>query len=299
MSEDDRRQAYLERLDGILETRFLSKTFEASMDAFRCGPLSITVLDASPRSNERTAARIAHDRYDSIGVQLVLSGRARGKADGLPVASEPGTVMLLDYGRPFLITDEERRHVVNVAVPRSLFPADPAGTHGVVLRDGMAAPLAAFMGSLPMVLTLVPADAGPVLARSFLDLLAVSQGDYRTEHGRLLPAEEAIGRAEALVDARLASPDLDPAWLASKLNVSRSELYTILDRFGGAARFIQGRRLAVAHAALADPCDARRIGEIAYALGFSSEAHFARAFRASFGCTASDVRRQALVATVS
>ena len=46
LDEADRRGAYLDRLDGILETSFLTDSFSARMDAFQLGALSVLTLDA-------------------------------------------------------------------------------------------------------------------------------------------------------------------------------------------------------------------------------------------------------------
>ncbi len=62
----------------------------------------------------------------------------------------------------------------------------------------------------------------------------------------------------------------------------------------GVAHYIQEQRLTRACAELCNPAhDHRRIYEIAYALRFSSEAHFSRIFRATFGLSPSDVRARA------
>lgn len=293
--EDDARQAYLDRLDGILDTIFLAP-FAAEIDAYRLGPLSVLRATATPRQSARLPARIAHDRYDAIGVQYVVAGRATGEANGRPFASDPGSVMLLDYDQPFVVTDQDVRVVVNVAVPRPLFPnrrADPATWHGRVLAGGPAAPLVGFLRQLHHTLDAMPCDAGPLLATAFAQLLAVALGDYDQAGTTAIDRDARIvERAERLVDDRIGSADLDPAWLTAKLGVSRSDLYTAMVGFGGVARFILHRRLTAAHAALESPTDTRRIGAIAYAFGFSSEAYFSRAFRAAFGTTPSDVRRR-------
>lgn len=63
---------------------------------------------------------------------------------------------------------------------------------------------------------------------------------------------------------------------------------------GGVAHYIQEQRLTRACAELCNPAhDHRRIYEVAFALGFSSEAHFSRVFRATFGLSPSDARGRA------
>lgn len=298
LDEGDRRGAYLDRLDGILETTFLSDRFSARMDAFQLGALSVLTLDASPRRSRRTATRIAHDRYDSIGVQYIVAGVAQGDAGGRAVDSTPGTIMLLDYGQPFDIADRTARNVVNVAVPRAMVPAVAGGVgelHGRVMEAAAAHALAALMATFPAALETLPGAAGPILARVFLELLAIALECYPDDRGDTVSARDrvTISQAERLVDGRLGSAELGPAWLTAKLGMSRSELYSIMERFGGVSRFIASRRLRGARVALEAEGETRRIGEIAFAFGFASEAHFARSFRAAYGMTASEARQSA------
>ena len=61
---------------------------------------------------------------------------------------------------------------------------------------------------------------------------------------------------------------------------------------------MQNRRLNRAFSELRSPIYRhRRVSEIAFAAGFSSEAHFSRAFRQTFGMRASDVRAQDPIVT--
>lgn len=296
---DERRAAYLNAIGGVLDTSFVDPDFFAEWDSFHVGPFHVILLEASARRNERTAARIAIDRHDAVGVQMVITGRARGRARGKPVVSDPGSIMILDYSQPFEVTDEGTRVVVNVAVPRALFPTqdgDVGKLHGTVMRGGASDLLSAYLRSLRPVLPKLPAASGDAVARVFADLLAIARDCARPDDpdGPATSDAQAIVRAKRVVDFRIGSADLCPAWLAARLNMSRSELYALMEPHGGAARFIMARRLEAAHAALTDPGDKRRIGEIAYAVGFSSEAHFARSFRAAFGQTATEIRRTTL-----
>ena len=59
------------------------------------------------------------------------------------------------------------------------------------------------------------------------------------------------------------------------------------------AAYIQARRLTAIRARLGDPGETRRISELAYAYGFTSDAHFSRAFRRAHGISASEARAAA------
>ena len=79
--------------------------------------------------------------------------------------------------------------------------------------------------------------------------------------------------------------------LCGLFRISRTQLYRLFEPLGGVARYIQEQRLVRACAELSNPAhDHRRIYEIAFAWGFSSEAHFSRLFRHTFGQSPSEVR---------
>ncbi|MBI3198897.1 MAG: helix-turn-helix domain-containing protein, partial [Rhodospirillales bacterium] len=70
--------------------------------------------------------------------------------------------------------------------------------------------------------------------------------------------------------------------------------YRLFEPRGGVAAYIQQQRILRARAELSDPAHAhRRIFEIAFDGGFSSEAHFSRVFRRAFGLSPSEARARA------
>lgn len=293
----DDLHAYQEAIDDALQTSVLGGPLDADFKSFYLGPLRVIELVASPRRSERTRAQIARDRHSGISLQLAVSGVSDGEARGAAVLSRPGTVMVLDFGQPFVFIDREPRHVINVSFPRPLFEAklpDVRQLHGAVFDEDAGGLLAAYLGALtPRLPTMAP-HAVPVFVDHLtsLALLMMSAdpgGDPRSGDKR----SALLERATQLIDNRLGSRDLSPDWIIDRMNISRSELYSLFKGESGVVRFIWKRRLEAAHRALTDERDQRRVGEIAYASGFASEAHFARAFRATYGMTASEARKAA------
>lgn len=95
--------------------------------------------------------------------------------------------------------------------------------------------------------------------------------------------ERRLIRAAAFIENNLASHDLTPDAVARAANVSRSTLYRLFKSCGGVSRYILRRRLNLASERLRDPAEYRQVSELAFELGFISEAHFSRAFRQVFG----------------
>lgn len=92
-----------------------------------------------------------------------------------------------------------------------------------------------------------------------------------------------LNRAAAFIEHNLTSHDLTPEAVAKAANVSRSTLYRLFKSNGGVRHYILQRRLSMASQRLGDPAEFRHVGELAFELGFVSEAHFSRAFRQAFG----------------
>ncbi|MGH1358483.1 MAG: helix-turn-helix transcriptional regulator [Burkholderiaceae bacterium] len=98
----------------------------------------------------------------------------------------------------------------------------------------------------------------------------------------------------ACINARLADPGLSAASIAQQLKLSPSTLHRA---WAGEPCSIQetirAQRLDTARRDLCDPnLVARSVSEIAYSCGFSNAAHFSRAVRARFGCSARDLRAE-------
>ncbi len=290
-----RQEAYQAEISNALATTFLADPVVADMRSCFLGAFHVIELVASARRSERTAAQIARDRHDGISFQLAVRGISRGEAAGRRVTSLPGTVMLLDFAQPFVMTDEGEREVINVSVPRPLLVErvpDLRALHGRVLDGEESVLIAAHLTALAPRLTSLPVSAAPVLGDILLQLLLLAIAAPLADTALARDRRSALTqRARQLVDARLGSTDLTPEWLVDKLNISRSDLYSLFEDAGGVLRYIWKRRLEAVRDALTNPNDSRRISEIAFHFGFSSEAHFARAFRAAFGKTASEMRR--------
>ena len=98
--------------------------------------------------------------------------------------------------------------------------------------------------------------------------------------------------AERYIDQHLHDCTLTPSRVAGHLNISVRQVGRLFEPTGSSpARFIHERRLLKAREQLTLPQYRQvKIADLAYLWGFSSHAHFARAFRDYFGMTPSEAR---------
>jgi AraC-like DNA-binding protein len=101
-------------------------------------------------------------------------------------------------------------------------------------------------------------------------------------------------RVRQVVRRNLHSPALGPNKLCREAAMSRSQLYRVLEGEGGAARYIQRRRLSESFTMLCDVSHNFAIGKVAEMLCFADASSFSRAFRQEFGVTPREVRTASL-----
>jgi AraC-like DNA-binding protein len=134
------------------------------------------------------------------------------------------------------------------------------------------------------------ADVTARLVAACLAVAAPEQGASAA-----VPARPGLAqKLRSHIETHLDQPRLDAAALAEAFHLSRSQLYRLFEPMGGVHRYIRGRRLHRALELFSRPDSApRRIGDVAYSLGFANEAHFSRLFHDRFGLSPRAVRQAA------
>lgn len=243
----------------------------------------------------RTNEEIRRSGYDHFNVMLDISGEVTADYDGRSVSSRPGNIRFMDTSRE-LRTRLTAFEMINFVVPRARVPERLLGLdlHGLTLDAelGVTRMLSRHILSLfEEAETLSATEANASLEATFaLVAGALGQMPELTPDHALAVQRTVRGAAKAHIDANLSKGRLAPTEIAAAVKVSRSVLYRAFDSYGGVAAYVMTRRLDRCFEALLK----RRgrtpaISEIAYAHGFSSDAHFSRAFRARFGMSPREV----------
>ena len=263
------------------------------------GDLIIAKVNFSAQDFVRDEQRIQHTP-DHLLLHLYVSGGFNGWVTGQKTAVGPGKVALIDLAHP-VETRAFASSTVSLIVPRRLLVGIPLETLKPRLDAFRNDLLAAHMKSLlerSAQLTTDDIKATVADTVGFLRRLLVPapEGllvqDKETE-------ENVLALTEAAIRDNLALPELSPDWLATKLEISRASLYRLFASRGGIMRYVQERRLLAVQAALSDPLETRKLSRLAADLGFKSEAHFSRSFRARFGIPASRYRKMQLDASAT
>jgi len=253
---------------------------------FALGDLHVAKVRFTACGLVRDASTIARSRFGShVLVSLLLHGTVRGRAEGGEMGLHRGDIGFLDLGNPAEFEASDAA-CLSLLVPRWLLRGK---VHGLVLRasDLPAQMLSRHLEQLVLSLP-APPSRFEALVQSTLSILqlCVDFAPPARDRGDDDPLRTSI---LAYIDANLGDADLGPDMLAHRFGISRTWLYRIFAGSGGIKRCIRDKRL---DAAFRDLCESpeRRVIDVAYHRGFSTERQFQRAFLQRFGSTPSEVR---------
>ena len=141
----------------------------------------------------------------------------------------------------------------------------------------------------------ITSDDAPSAVDCVLDLV---RGLYAApvqahEPTRLRSRAEILLNIQSFIEANLGDPDLDPEEIARASFISRRYLHKLFEAEGtSVCQWIRTSRLERCRRDLLDPALGHRtILEIASRWGLPGPQHFSRLFRATYGCSPSELRR--------
>ena len=251
----------------------------------------------------RTATASARDSLEGLGLRLQFCGEARGRAGDQDFDLGAGDLLFFDLRQSLDLSiaagpDGARDVTLWVSRAKMLaaFGRDDV-LHGLVVPGG--SPAGAMIGGGLKIL------AEQAKNLSVQDMNALCDGVVAFCARALGPAlasprPGAMSPAAAFVtirryiDRNLRAPDLDAQKLAVTFGVSRASLYRLFDPVGGVASYIRKARLNRAFQEILDSeFSGRRVGQIAFSLGFHNVSAFNRTFRDHYGMSPREARERA------
>ena len=224
------------------------------------------------------------------------AGRLRVAQQDDDVTLAAGDWTVIDSLRPARFQFDGAMHILALNLPRDLVVVRARGRDIPCAAcasgtSGASAVFSTFARSLfEHALTLNPDDLRH--RESVLDLLfAALPGSFDVAQRN---RERQLQRVMRFIDAHLGDAELSPQAIAHAAGVSVRHLHRLFEETGlSVGQWILQRRLQRARCDLADErFRGNTVLDVASGWGFKDPAHFSRAFRAAFGLTARDFRRQ-------
>lgn len=258
------------------------------------GGVCVADIVGNPHVVERNLKHVDRTPKASVFLTHLVRGSAFFvHADGC-LRLQAGDTVIYDASRPYLFGFETQMHQVLLDLPHEVLsrlgPVQQSLARGaaVALGGGRSRALSRLMQEM-LRASAVDAKAttrdAPGLVEAAIAILAPADA----------PSAAVVDAAVHEVRRRLGDLDLTPDGVARAVGVSTRHLNRLLAREGRTlGELIATERLDAAHRDLLDPaCQYLRVADIAARWGFSSQAHFTRAFRRAFATTPSRMREAA------
>jgi AraC family transcriptional regulator, positive regulator of tynA and feaB len=266
--------------------------FSAKLERADVGALAIThAAHGAMRTASRQQAIRKQDGPDTLFVVLKRAGCSVIQQNGREARTRAGDLVVVDRQPLVEMTGADSRWILDVPRERLERVLGPARlyTAMTVGADLPSATLATtFFHELLSVRDRLDADAAARMVAIGVDLIVASLAErLAQEVPRSIHGNVVVQRAKAHVEAHLGDPSLDPLRLAAATGVSLRRLQELFHARGQhVSDYIWHRRLERAARQLVDPsCAGLPVGLLAYACGFTSQAHFSRRFKDRYGVT--------------
>jgi len=271
--------------------------FRMSIESVRLGPLTLYELHGSAHRLRRGdgPGRSRDDDNVYVNAQLTGFGIARRRAQVVNSAPEHLAMMPSSWLDGVELPESFGQLLVQIPaellLPRLARPDECFGRAlPAVGAAGLALHELQFLARRGEELDPQPAR----LAAAHLVDLLVAAFDQPLPRGRALRRDTQLQAAMAIIERRLADPELAVGTVAAELHVSPRLLQSLFAEAGTTFRAWTSRqRLARCVAAFdADPAGDRTIAEIACAWCFADRSHFSRVFAAQLGVSPRVYRQQ-------
>jgi AraC family transcriptional regulator, positive regulator of tynA and feaB len=275
-------------------------TFHAELQSDKIGNIDMVAFANSAMTVEHTV-RQARASPSEFLICRQMAGRVALQQDDRPVEMEPGGVTLIDPSHPYTGQFYPGSKLLVLKVPRRSLEARigkaaryTACSVRVSEPEGRLA--SAYLALLPFHGKRDGATIEQMIENQALDCVAIAIAKGVAGRTPRLSSARSLVRMQvrAAIESQLTDPTLDVDKVAISAGISRRYAAAVLAEDGTTIiQTIQSRRLERCREALADPMQAHRtIGEIAYGWGFSDMTHFGRRFKAAYGVSPRDYRKE-------
>ncbi|MCB5364334.1 AraC family transcriptional regulator [Pusillimonas sp. CC-YST705] len=277
------------------ESRHSPQPFQAQLQSLSRGNLSVNRLHAQ---SYRVVCNTNDSHHDWLFINLHEHGRCRLRQLGREHWASPGDISLNLGNTPFDFEFDDQVAMSCLRVPLAGAAARSGLLHDAVARSlpGGAGTqlLRAYISSLLQNIQALSPSQAEHAANGLFDLLALSLEGADPKHDDRAGVQAALyRRALAYIDAHLGEADLSLAHISAHLQLAPRTLQNLFQAHGTTfTACLLEHRLMAAERLISN--DSRTLmAQVAYAVGFSDQSYFNRAFRRRFGMTPTERRHEA------
>ncbi|NBA97390.1 transcriptional regulator FeaR [Pseudomonas sp. R5(2019)] len=284
----------INQICGAFDAQPMGSAFSGQIEAYHRGALKLSIVDACQARLFRGQRELAASEGGNYFAVFQLEGNAAMAQGDHRALLDCGDITLIDADQPCDFTYSENSRQVSLILPHTLVEqALRFNTVRCGERIPGNSPVATLASRLVLETTRQPALSH---AESEATLEAIVSL-LRPAIGRAEPAcdqhERMFRKTLAFIDAHIKSDELCPELLAREVGVSVRGLYRMFSKKGlVVAQYIKNRRLDFCAESLRQRGVEQKLSALGYSWGFSDSSYFSTAFRARFGVSPGEYRKQ-------
>lgn len=278
-----------------------SSDFYAHMEARNIGEVMMVRCTSAPARVDHDPARLPKVAAGSFIIKTQLVGRTKLSCGGSYLTLNPGDYVICDSARRYVLDLEGDTSIISVPVSGQYlkqftpFPED-VSFRKAAKQNPIRQVAFDYLDSLWRNNAAELSDfARSKLASTFLELAVLSIADESSQSSAApsQSARQLFERTCYFIESGIGSQAMKPKAVAHEMGVSLRHLQGVFAQNGWTVSdFISHCRLVQAERLLSSSrYSGRSVGEIAFSLGFNSQAHFSRAFKAKFGRSPRETRQ--------
>ncbi len=278
------------------------RPFWGRLWGYEVGAVKVLRIEAAQSAASRTPATIAAFDPELLELAVQMRGSCCVTQEHRVAVMRPGDISTYETSRPYTVQADAPFDRILLMIPKCLLrPHTERICKQTAVRisseDGLAGLLVPFVRQVVSGL-----DRGSLRAddlsvgESLLDLVRglYLERTHLADGSGYRSRTELLLRIKAFIEASLGDPQLTPERIAGASFVSVRYLHKLFEGEGtSVCEWIRGRRLDRCRRDLCDPLlGEETILTIATRWGLTDSAHFSRLFRAAYGSSPSEFRRE-------
>ncbi|MGB3027220.1 helix-turn-helix domain-containing protein [Paradevosia shaoguanensis] len=260
------------------------------------GDVRLSALHAG--AHDVLGERVVLHSYDPDAIKLIIQteGLSELRQNGRRARVSADAVVIYDPTRPYLLSNPGPVDLVLLQMPRGAFSRPILDRLTCPFRSeerhaGLQQVLFSLMRTTLGEAARLDDAARASVGQTLLSLVnTMLEGDMSQEPTKA-SRHVLLQRVKAYIEANLADPGITVAEIARRMGCSPRYIFRAFeDDATTPADYLWNLRLEKARERLCSGDRAQSISDIAFSLGFSSSAHFSRAFRTRFDASPREVR---------
>ncbi|OGT70519.1 MAG: hypothetical protein A3I78_02900 [Gammaproteobacteria bacterium RIFCSPLOWO2_02_FULL_56_15] len=282
-------------------------TISATYRSRSLGDATVLEVTADGHGVKRNRSEVNRSHGEFCSFKILRSGYGEIEQDGRVTTFKPGDIITFDNTYPYRISCYDRFSFTFFVVPK--FQILPRMVNPKLMRAGHIpadSSLSPILRSYMNELLQLKEDKEDFYSSSLTDTLCGLISVALDPDSRSLESnEKSIYKMRFMmlsdhVRSHLPDPELSPKTTAQACGISVRYLHKLFEPHGMTfGRWVLKQRLACCREQIADPrFQEKKLSLISYNWGFNNLSYFIRAFRAEYGMTPRDYRKQALAQRV-